>query len=132
MKITCNSFVEPLCHVLNLSLTHGYFPDQLKLAQVVPVFKSGDKLQIGNYRPVSILSTFSKIFEQVMYSRLTSFLEKHSILYNYQFGFRQKHSTNLALTLLVDKILKSWESGNLVVGLFLDLSKAFDTVNHKI
>ena len=77
LKITYNSFVEPLCHVLNLSLTNGYFPDQLKLSQVVPVFKSGDKLQIGNYRPVSILSTFSKIFEKVMYSRLTSFLEKH-------------------------------------------------------
>ena len=114
LKITCNSFVEPLCHVLNLSLTNGYFPDQLKLAQVVPVFRSGDKLQIGNYSPVSILPTFSKIFEQVMYSRLISFLEKHSVLYNYHFGFRQEHSTNLALTLLVDKILKSWKSGNLV------------------
>jgi hypothetical protein len=132
IKQNCELFIVPLCHILNLSLNNGYFPDPLKLAQVTPVFKSGNKQHIGNYRPVSVLPLFSKIFERVMYCRLLSFLTKHNILYDYQFGFREKHSTNLALIHLVNKILQSWENGNIVIGLFLDLSKAFDTVNHDI
>ena len=67
-----------------------------------------------------------------MYNRLLSFLNKHKVLYEFQFGFREKHGTNIALTFLVDKILKSWENGEIVLGLFLDFSKAFDTVNHEI
>jgi hypothetical protein len=104
----------------------------LKLAKIVPLFKSGDSQQISNYRPVSILSLFSKIVEKLMYNRLYSFIEKNDILYKYQFGFREKHSTNLALITLTDKILSAIDKGNIVVGVFLDLKKAFDTVNHNI
>ena len=133
LKKTCHLLIEPLLHVIYLSLLNGVFPDELKIAQVLLLFKSGDKSIINNYRPVSILSVFSKIFEHVMYNRLLSFLNTHKVLYEFQFGFREKHGTNIAFkTFLVDKILKSWENGEIVLGLFLDFSKAFDTVNHEI
>ena len=132
LKFSCNLLLKPLTHVLNLSLSSGYFPNELKISQVIPLFKSGDPMQLINYRPVSILSVFSELFEYVMYNRLISFLKKYNILFKYQFGFREKHGTNSALITLVDKILKSWNKGEYVLGLFLDLSKAFDSINHEI
>ena len=85
-----------------------------------------------NYRPVSVLPLFSKILERLMYNRLISFINKHNLLFNFQFGFREGHSTNLALIYLVDKISNSLDTGEYVLGLFLDFTKAFDTVNHDI
>ena len=87
---------------------------------------------LNNYRPVSVLPVFSKILERLIYNRLLSFINKHNILYKYQFGFRKGHSTNMALILLVDKIMSAVDNGDFVIGVFLDLSKAFDTVNHQI
>ena len=87
---------------------------------------------INNYRPVSILPVFSKVFEKLMYCRLISFINKYKILYKYQFGFRAKHSTNMALILLIDKISNALNNGDVACGVFLDFSKAFDTVNHDI
>ena len=86
----------------------------------------------SNYRPVSVLPVFSKIFERIMHNRLLKFINQHNILYDYQFGFRGDHSPNLALLFLVDKISNALENGEYVMGLFLDFSKAFDTVNHDI
>ena len=132
LKTTYTSFIEPLTHVLNISITRGVFPNELKVARVVPLFKSGDPMIFSNYRPVSVLPVFSKILERLMYNRLLSFTNKYKILYSYSFGFREEHSPNLAMIFLVDKISNALENGDYVLGLFLDFSKAFDTVNHDI
>ena len=126
------SIIIPFTHVANLSLVTGIFPKELKRANVVPIFKAGDVQIFTNYRPVSILPVFSKIMERIMYNRLLSFLNKYNILYAYQFGFREKYSTYLALITLTEKISEALEAGNHVIGIFLDFSKAFDTVNHEI
>ena len=132
VKQTIDSTLEPLTHIFNLSLSSGIFPDEMKIAKVIPLFKSGDTTSFSNYRPVSILSIFSKILERIMYTRLLSFINNHNLLYDFQFGFRTKRSPNLALIFLVDKITNALENGECVLGLFLDFSKAFDTVNHDI
>ena len=132
VKHTCHYVIEPLMHASNLSITQGVFPNELKVAKVIPLFKSNDPMLFWNYWPVSVLPLFSKIFERLMYNRLLSFVNKCQLLYEYQFGFRCGHSPELALTCLVDKISNALENGEYVLGLFLDFSKAFDTVNHDI
>ena len=102
------------------------------MAKVIPVYKSGSTMELNNYRPISVLNTFYKVFERLMYNILTKFLDKYNILYQNQFRFRQGHSTHHALITLVDKITKSLESGDIVIGVFLDLKKTFHTVNLKI
>ena len=87
------------------------FPYELKIANVVPLFKNDDPMKFNNYRPVSLLCTLSKIFEKVMYNRLIAFLEKEKIIYQKQFGFRKKHSSYMALMILIDKLIKSLEGG---------------------
>ena len=109
-----------------------YFPNELKLAKVIPIFKNGDKQDISNYRPISILSFFSKIFEKTMYNHLINFIDKNKILYKYQFGFRKLHSMNHAIISLVEKVNNVLDSGKKLIGVFLDLKKAFDTVYHCI
>ena len=121
-----------LTHLNNESLSNGIFPDILKIAKVVPIFKNGDKKQISNYRPISVLSSFSKIFEKVVSTRLIKYLDANNILHQSQFGFRAKLSTSMALLELVDEISKSIDDKKYTVGVFLDLDKAFDTVNHQI
>ena len=106
-------------------------PDQFKVARVVPIYKKGSSYLVSNYRPISLLSIFNKIIEKLMYNRIISYLEKFSIPHNNQFGFRSKHSTTHALLLLTDKIQRS-VNGTYSFGIFLDLCKAFDTVDHKI
>ena len=132
VKKTYRSFISPLVHIMNLSILSGVFPSEMKIARVVPLFKSGDPTIFSNYRPVSVLPLFSKILERLMYTRLLSFINVHNVLYAYQFGFRFGHSPGLALVLLVDKISQALERGEYVLGIFLDFSKAFDTVNHDI
>ena len=121
--------IHPIVHICNLSLANGVFPQQLKIAKVVPLHKGDDPSLFSNYRPISILPLFSKVFERIMYNRLINYLNSRKILYSYQFGFRKNHSAAMALILLVDKISKALENGDYVIGLFLDFSKAFDTIN---
>ena len=121
-----------LTHLTNESLSSGVFPDTLKIAKVIPVFKSGDNRSITNYRPISVLSNISKIFEKLVCTRLNKFLVDKQLLHDNQFGFRPKLSTCLALLQLVDELRRSIDEGNITVGVFVDLAKVFDTVDHKI
>ena len=104
----------------------------MKVAKVTPIFKKEDKTDPGNYRPISLLSTINKILEKVMYKRVMSFLNKFKILYKYQFGFREKHSTIQAVIEITDNIISELEKKNIIAGIYLDLSKDFDTVDHNI
>ena len=132
LKLSLEYIITPLTHLCNRSLQEGVFPEQLKIANVIPLYKSEDPMKFNNYRPVSLLCILSKVFEKIMYTRLLKFLNKLQIIYKNQFGFRKHHSTYMALMLLIDKITKSLDKGEFVVGVFLDFSKAFDTVNHEI
>ena len=132
LRVVNNVIACPLVHVINLSFSQGIVPTELKIARVCPIHKSGDNKLIQNYRPISVLSAFSKIFEKLVFNRLNQFLEKFKIITNSQFGFRSGYSTSLAISLLYEKITKAIEDKDHFVGIFLDLSKAFDTVNHEI
>ena len=132
LRLSLDILNEPLCYLCNRSLIEGVFPNEMKLANVLPLFKSGDPMLFNNYRPVSLLCVLSKVFEKVMYSRLLSFIENHNLLFQYQFGFRQMHSSYMALMIMMDKITAAMDRGDLVVGMFLVFSKAFDTVKHEI
>ena len=123
---------SPLSQIINKSFQSRIFPDKMKLAKVIPLFKKGCLLTASNYRPISLLSVFSKITEKVMYERLYKFLEKHEILYTLQFGFRASHSINHALVSLAEAIKNSLDNRKFGCGIFIDLQKAFDTVNHNI
>ena len=96
IKKTYKSFIKPLTYLYNISINTGIFPDELKIAKVIPIYKSKEKYIFSNYRPISILPTFSKILERLMYNRLIIFINKYNILYKYQFGFRKNHSTSMA------------------------------------
>ena len=132
MKNIKHCSAKPLTHICNLSFKTGVFPQQLKTANVVPIYTFGDEDIFSNYRPVSVLPVFSKLIERLMYNRLVMFVNYNDLLYRYQFGFQRGKSTYMALLLLVDKITEALDKEECVVGIFLDFSKAFDTVNHDI
>ena len=119
-------------HICNLSFNKGVFPNELKLAKVVPILKQGNRELFQNYRPVSILPCISKVFERLMYDRLISFLDKHRLICEWQFGFRKGRSAIMALTEAIDLITNAVDKGDSIIGVLLDLSKASDTVNHDI
>ena len=125
-------FLKQLADLFILSFMSGVFSLVLKTAKVVPVFKKDSKLDYSNYRPISLLSNIEKILEKLMYKRLYTFLNNNNIIYNLQFGFRQQYSTSHALINITENIRKALDDGNIGCGVFVDLQKAFDTVDHQI
>ena len=121
-----------LSRLANQCFETGVFPDILKLAKVTPLHKKDSKLEFLNYRPISLLSVFSKVYEKLIYRRIYEYLTKHNFIYNKQFGFRSNYSTNHALISITEHIRERLDLGYYVCGVFVDLEKAFDTVNHKI
>ena len=130
--MSLSNIANPLVYICNMYLSEGVFPTQLKMANVVPLYKYDDPMMFNHCGPVSLLCTLSKVVEKVMYKRLIKFSLKFSVLYEYQFGFRRKRSTHLALIALIVQLKQEIENGEYVIGVFIDFSKAFDAIDHKI
>jgi len=130
-RIVPNIFV-PLKHVLSLSLSSGSVPSQFKIAKIVPIFKSGEKSNMDNYRPISLLSCFSKICEKIVANKLTFYLDLNNLIINNQFGFRKNHSTVHPMVQFTNFISEALNRKEHAIALFCDLRKAFDTVDHVI
>ena len=132
LKQIIHTISKVISHIFNSSLSSGIVPSLLKEANVTPIFKAGDKHDFTNYRPISILPALSKLLEKVVYTRIFDFISHHNVLTSQQFGFRPKRSTYMAINELYCKIAENLDQKLHTVGIFLDLSKAFDTINHDI
>ncbi len=132
LKDASNIVAGPLVNIFNVSLQRAIFPNDWKLAKVTPIFKEGNKADCENYRPISVISAVAKLFEKLVYLQLSSFLRLNGILVEQQSGFRHQHSTETALLSSTNEWLFNMDRGLLSGVLFLDLKKAFDTVNHLI
>ena len=133
LKLIKFELAEPLADIINLSFETGNYIDRLKLLKAIPICKDKDsEFECLSYRPISLISNLNKIVEKVMYNRLYDFLEKHESIYNNQFGFRRNHSTTHALVNMTEDIRNALDNDNIVCGVFIDLQKAFDTVDHNI
>ena len=131
LKELINVIKEPLTTIFNKSLSAGIFPDLMKLARVIPLFKNGEPSNVDNYRPISLLPVISKVLEWIVYQQLTLYLENNGILYPKQFGFRKGHSTSDAVVNLIGDTLRAIDNGLMVLSVFIDLQKAFDTVSYQ-
>ena len=132
LKILGPKISQPLTKIINQSFTEGIFPSKLKVAKVVSIFKKGDSEIASNYRPISLLPIFSKIFEKLMHERIYSFLKEHKLIYPLQFGFRENHCIDHALISITEDIRSTVDNKRYGCGIFIDLQKAFDTVYHEI
>ena len=129
IKKAVDFLIAPLAHICNACFSKGVFPDALKKSVTIPIFKAGDKTLVSNYRPISLLPSFSKILEKLINKRLKHYLETHNLISGNQFGFREKISTADALHKLTSYVVENMDRGQKSLGIFLDLAKAFDTVS---
>lgn len=132
LKFVRNEIAENLMIIINDCIIRNTFPDLMKLARVIPLFKKGEKTNIDNYRPVSLLSSFSKVFERILHDQLNAFFESNKLFNESQYGFRANRSTELAAAHILNLIRENKFKGRKTVTIFLDLSKAFDSINHQI
>ena len=132
IKQLCDQIVDPLVNIFNKSITEGLFPTIMKSVCVSPLHEAGRTDLDTNYRPISLLPVISKVLEHIIYKRTYSFLVNNSLLYTSQYGFRKYHSCEHAIQELVGTILKGNERNKHTAAIFLDLSKAFDTLNHEV
>ena len=130
LKALNESISYPLSIIFNQSLNQGVFPDLMKCAEVIPLYKGQQQDLVINYHLISLLMTISKLLEKILFCRMYKFLEKNEILYESQFGFRSRHSCEHAIAELFGRLLQAKEQGQHSAAVFLDLLKAFDTLNH--
>lgn len=123
---------EPLTLIINQCLQKGIFPKKLKVAKVIPIYKNNDETLLNNYRPISLLPSISKVFEKAIFQQLHSYFKLNNLYFSSQYGFREQHSCELAALELTDKIIFKMDNNNLPLCIFIDLSKAFDTIDHNI
>ena len=132
LKYISNDIIETLSLIINQSLCTGIFPHSLKIAKITPIYKKESPHITDNYRPISLLPAISKVFEKVVYVQVYEYFVKNNLLYKSQYGFRKFHSTELAAVELTNRITSQLDEGKLPLAIYLDLSKAFDTIDHDI
>ena len=132
LKSTCIPIADHLSYIANLSFRTGIFPKDMKIAKVLPIYKANNNMNFQNYRPISLLPAFSKIIERLMYNRLYKYLKTNNLLTSSQYGFQKNLSTELAIAELQNRIIESLSNKKWCLGVFLDRSKAFDTLDHGI
>ena len=131
-KFLAPALVKPLTLIINQSLITGIFPTKLKIAKVLPYFKKDDIMLMDNYRPISLLTSISKVFEKVVFNQLYDYFQRNYLFYSSHYGLRKLQSREFAALELTDRILKDIYYKNISLAIFMDLSKAFDTLNHQI
>ena len=132
VKISLEVLAPKLTMIFNKCIKESTFPNLLKIAEIIPLHKGGEKTNSTNYRPISLLPIFGKLFEKVIANRITKFFDKNNVITPHQYGFRRNHSTELAVTEIHNKLLRNMDEGKHTCTIFLDLAKAFDSVDHKI
>ena len=132
LKQIQDSVIKPLTLIINQMLNTGIFPDQLKLAKVCPIYKKEDENLFTNYRPISLLPAISKVFEKVVFKQIYVFFQSNKLFYSSQYGFRTQHSTEYATLEVIDRIVTSMDKNDIPLNVYIDLSKAFDTLDHQI
>ena len=132
IKIATKQLSAPFTEIYNESILSEEVPEIFKISKVTPIFKSDSLSELGNYRPIAVISPLSKVLERQVYDQLVSYLEKECLLFNFQFGFRKGYSTEYVILETVEKLKSSVDDQKITCGIFLDFSKAFDTINHHI